>query len=131
MMKLEIQKFGGRGASSSASKKEYIVVSQNNGKSKIVERNSGRTIAENLSLAEANKNSQLLSTGQANLKDFGYQEQKTNSNNNSSSILKSSVERRKAQIEYAVQRGNYNYLPDDITDKELERVRKRINAKKR
>lgn len=49
----------------------------------------------------------------------------------SSTSLKKSKNRelqriRKNKIEYAIKTHNYNYLPEDITDKELEMVRKKV-----
>lgn len=114
---------GGRGASSSIKKTEYIVVSMNNGNSSIVERFSNKTIAENISLQEADRNSTLLNNKKVTLEDLGYKQE----TKKKSSLLKSKSEQRKAKIEYAISIGNYNYLPSDITDKELAYVKKKIN----
>lgn len=125
MIKFDIQMFGGRGARSSTSRKEYIVVSSSNGKSNIIERYSGKKIAENVSFAEATRNSELLNRGKSTLQELGYKEQKT-TNKKKTSILATPQQIRKNKIEYAIKTNNYNYLPKDITDKELKEIRKRM-----
>lgn len=71
MMKLNIQMFGGRGATSG---RNLIVVSGGNGTSKIVNKKTGKTIASGLSLSRATRDVNLVQSGKTNLKDLGYKE---------------------------------------------------------
>lgn len=70
-MKLNIQLFGGRGAS--YKKTNYIVVSNNDGSSKIVEEVSGKIINNNVPSNQAFRETGLLNTKKTTLKDLGYE----------------------------------------------------------
>ena len=78
MIKLDIQKFGGRGASSSGrgsssgGKNNYIVVSSGNGTSKIVNKKNNKTIASGLNFSTATNRANMMNVGKAKPADYGY-----------------------------------------------------------
>lgn len=75
-MKLNIQLFGGRGASSSgggsSSKNNFIVVSSNDGTSKIINKKNNRTIAFGLNFQTATTRVNMMNAGKAKPSDYGY-----------------------------------------------------------
>lgn len=80
-MRLNIQLFGGRGASSSGrsvssvssgGKNNYIVVSSGNGTSKIVNKKNNKTIASGLNFSTATNRANMMNVGKTKPADYGY-----------------------------------------------------------